>query len=124
MRTVWITRSVRFVSRKFGESVPDSKRDIFSIELMSIFSLCISFETRTRYSFCLDFGIVPSRIPSTKPPTVVIGVRSSCETLAIKVLLTSSLFSTHEAREFMYSATSLGRPEILVWSFSSNFPFE
>ena len=45
----------------------------------------VSSSTMVKYWFCFSGGMVPSKMPCTKPPMVVIGVRKSCDTLATKL---------------------------------------
>ena len=52
-----------------------------------------------RYLSSSSLGIVPSRMPSAKPAMVVIGVFSSCETLAMNSLRRCSEASSESAME-------------------------
>ena len=86
-------------------------------------SLFVSSSTILRYVSRFSGGIVPSMIPSTKPEMVVIGVRSSCETFAIKLeRISSRLFrlSTMALKFAESSAISLSPS---VDTLTSKFPF-
>ena len=78
---------------------------VVSLEASSVWEIMresrrVSADTIRRYSSCLSAGIVPSRIPSTKPVMVVMGVLSSWVMLATNSWRMFSVFS-------MFSAISL-----------------
>ena len=65
---------------------PLSMRDRSSMDFTSRDSRFTSLDTTCKYFSCSFWGMVPSRMPSINPAMVVMGVFSSWDTLAIKLL--------------------------------------
>ena len=92
-------------------------RSVPSLRMRDRLSMCRTRRLRRRVSSAMvarylsssSLGMVPSRIPSAKPAMVVMGVLSSCETLAMNSLRSSSLRSSESAmalKELVSAASS------------------
>jgi hypothetical protein len=82
----------------------------------------LDLETIVKYCLCISGGIVPSKIPSTNPPILVIGVLSSCDTFAIKLFLELSSPSRDFAILFIAAASSPNSSLSVILSFSEKSP--
>ena len=102
--------SFKSKSRRLVRSEPSLRmRERLSMWRTSRLRRRVSSAMVARYLSSSSLGMVPSRMPSAKPAMVVIGVFSSCETLAMNSFLSSSLRSSESAmalKELVSAASS------------------